>query len=216
MAIPLLPPALRNLLEDFERLPGVGQKSAQRMVFSLLHRPKAELEKFARDLLSVGATKACVTCGMLTETDVCTICRDVQRDQSTLCVVESPVDVIAVERAGAYHGLYHVLGGTISPLEHIGPADLNISSLLRRTDVAQVTEVILALNPSTEGETTALYLAEQLAQTAVTVTRIAQGLPTGAALEFADDLTIARALSGRRDARPVRATTAASRARTSA
>lgn len=201
MAVPLLPPALRNLIEDLERLPGVGQKSAQRMVFSLLHRPKKELEKFARDLLALGSTKTCATCGMLAETEVCAICRDAQRDQSTLCVVETPVDVIAVERAGAYRGLYHVLGGTISPLEHIGPEHLNAASLLSRVTTLNIAEVILALNPSTEGETTALYLVDQLKDVGVNVTRIAQGLPTGAALEFADDLTIARALAGRREVR---------------
>lgn len=208
MAVPLLPPVLRNLLEDLERLPGVGQKSAQRMVFSLLHRPKREIEKFAADLLSLGATKTCATCGMLSEEDLCVICRDPQRERSSLCVVETPVDVIAIERTGAYRGLYHVLGGTISPLEHVSPEHLNVASLLRRMKVEHPAEVILALNPSTEGETTALYLADLLAKYPVTLSRIAQGLPTGAALEFADDLTIARALAGRREVRPVRATAA--------
>jgi recombination protein RecR len=169
------------------------------MAFSLLHRSKEELEKFAHDLLALGSTKTCATCGMLTDADTCVTCRDTQRERSTVCVVETPVDVIAIERAGAYRGLYHVLGGTISPLEHIGPEHLNISSLLRRVRAEQFAEVVLALNPSTEGETTALYLADQLGQTGATVTRIAQGLPTGAALEFADDLTIARAIAGRRE-----------------
>lgn len=199
MAVPLLPAALRNLLDDFSRLPGVGQKSAQRMVFSLLHRPKVELEKFARDLLALGATKACATCGMLAETDTCTICRDPHRDNSTICVVETPVDVLAIERTGEYQGIYHVLGGVISPLEHVGPEHLNVSALARRVRIERPAEVILALNPSTEGETTALYLEERLQKTGARMTRIAQGLPTGAALEFADDLTIARALAGRRE-----------------
>lgn len=200
MAVPLLPPALRNLLEDLERLPGVGQKSAQRMVFSLLHRPQGELEKFANDLRALSATKTCTICGMLAEADTCAICRDPQRDRSLLCVVETPVDVIAVERTGAHRGTYHVLGGALSPLEYIGPEQLNVAALLRRVKAERPAEVILALNPSTEGDTTTLYLEEQLAPTTAKVTRIAQGLPTGAALEFADDLTIARAFAGRGEA----------------
>lgn len=199
MAVPLLPASLRDLLQDLERLPGVGPKSAQRMMFSLLHRPAEEREKFARDLLALSATTACRTCGMLSEEDLCTICRDPHRDRTVICVVESPVDIIAVERTGEYHGLYHVLGGVLSPLEHVGPEHLTIRALRERIKKERPQEVILALNPSTEGETTALYLEEQLAKLPVRITRIAQGLPTGAALEFADDLTIARALAGRRE-----------------
>lgn len=199
MALPLLPAPLRNLLDDLERLPGVGPKSAQRIVFSLIHRPKAELGKFASDLLSLGATKSCVVCGMLTEHETCAICSNRSRDQNVVCVAETPVDVLAIERMGEYRGLYHVLGGVISPLEHIGPDALSIPLLLQRVKAAPPREIILALNPSTEGETTALYLQDLLRDFAGRVTRIAQGLPTGAALEFADDLTIARALSGRRE-----------------
>lgn len=199
MAVPLLPAPVRDLLDDLERLPGVGAKSAQRMVFSLLHRPKEELEKFAKDLLSLGATKACRTCGMLSEQDTCAICRDQHRERETLCVVETPVDVLAIERTGEYRGLYHVLGGVVSPLEHIGPDALSIPLLLQRVKVSPPGEIILALNPSTEGETTALYLRDLLKGFRGVISRIAQGLPTGAALEFADDLTIARALTGRRE-----------------
>jgi recombination protein RecR len=208
MAVPLLPAPVRELLDDLERLPGIGPKSAQRMVFSLLHRPKEELEKFAKDLLSLGATRACGRCGMLSEQDTCTICRDRNREQETICVVETPVDVLAIERTGEYRGLYHVLGGVVSPLEHIGPDHLNLASLIRRVGGESassekrglpVQEVILALNPSTEGEITALYLQDVLKNFPGKITRIAQGLPTGAALEFADDLTIARALAGRRE-----------------
>ncbi len=213
MAVPLLPSSLRHLLEDLERLPGVGPKSAQRIAFSLLHRPKAELEKFAGDLLALGATKTCRECGMLTEGDTCSICRDAQREQSSICVVETPVDVLAIERTGEYRGRYHVLGGVISPLEHIGPEHLSIPSLVRRAAAKEVTEVILALNPSTEGETTSLYLAELLQSTPVVLSRIAQGLPTGAALEFADDLTIARALAGRREVQRERPRAAATKSR---
>lgn len=169
------------------------------MVFSLLRRRKEELEKFANDLLSLGATRACTTCGMLSEQDTCAICRDQNRERETICVVETPVDVLAIERTGEYRALYHVLGGVISPLEHIGPAALSIPLLLQRVKAASPREIILALNPSTEGETTALYLQDLLKGFRGVISRIAQGLPTGAALEFADDLTIARALSGRRE-----------------
>ncbi len=152
----LLPAPIRNLLDDLERLPGVGPKSAQRIVFSLIQRPQEEIEKFAHDLVSLGATRACAVCGMLAEQETCTICRDRSRDRSTLCIVETPVDVLAVERTQEYRGLYHVLGGVISPLEHISSDRLNIQSLLRRVTDEAPREVILALNPSTEGETTAL------------------------------------------------------------
>lgn len=201
MAVPLLPAPLRHLLEDFSRLPGIGPKSAQRIVFALLNRRKEELEKFAEDLRAIREAKSCATCGMLSEADHCAICRDPGRDQTTLCVVETPIDVLALERAGPYRGVYHVLGGVISPLEHVGPGHLTIASLLRRVNETKPAEIILALNPSTEGETTVLYLQERLRNFRGRVSRLAQGLPTGAALEFADDLTIARALAGRREVR---------------
>lgn len=203
MTIPLLPTSVRNLIADFERLPGIGPKSAQRIVFALLHRSPEDMERFAGDLRSLGATRTCVRCGMLTENDRCATCRDPQRDQTTLCVVETPVDLIAIERTGQYQGLYHVLGGVISPLENIGPEQLSVSSLLRRVKEEHPHELILAVNPSTEGDTTALYLQDALKNTSVVVTRLAQGLPTGAALEFADDLTIARAIAGRQELRRV-------------
>ncbi|TSC63533.1 MAG: recombination protein RecR [Parcubacteria group bacterium Gr01-1014_106] len=224
MALPLLPESLRNLLSDFERLPGVGAKSAQRMVFALLRRQPAELEKFAQDLLALRATKTCRICGMLAETDECTICRDPHRLTSFLCIVETPLDVIALERTGEYRGRYHVLGGVLSPLEHIGPEQLAIASLLRRVlgeatprspkgevgpasaheSDGPVQEIILALNPSTEGETTALYIQDLLKEFPGTITRLARGLPTGATLEFADDLTLARAIAERREITPAR------------
>lgn len=201
MSRPLLPAPLRNLISHFERLPGVGPKSAQRIVLALLHRPKDDVERFADDLKALGATKVCATCGMLAEAEQCGICADSQRDRETLCVVETPVDVIAIERTGQYQGRYHVLGGVLSPLERIGPEQLNLASLLRRVKTEKPAEIILALNPSTEGDTTALYLQDKLARSSARITRLAQGLPTGAALEFADDLTIARALAGRREIR---------------
>lgn len=201
MAVSLLPEPLRNLMGDLERLPGIGPKSAQRMVFALLRRTPEELERFAQNLLALRATNTCRICGMLAEQEQCTICRDQSRASVTLCVVETPLDVIAIERAGEYRGRYHVLGGVLSPLEHIGPEQLTIAPLLQRVKKESPKEVILALNPSTEGETTALYLQDLLKDFRGTLTRLARGLPTGAALEFADDLTIARAIAERREVR---------------
>lgn len=199
MALSLLPQALRSLLHDLERLPGIGPKSAQRIAFALLRQSPEVAQQFATDLQALHtSTRHCVVCGMLTEEDRCAICRDSQRDASLLCVVETPLDVIAIERTGEYRGRYHVLNGTISPLDRIGPEDLNIASLLERVGTEHPQEIILALNPSVEGETTALYLKKLLSETGVRLSRLAQGLPTGAALEFADDLTITRAIVGRR------------------
>lgn len=198
MARALLPSAIRNLLEDFTRLPGIGPRSAERIVFALLGRPKEDVERFARDVRALSTTVVCETCGLLSEEVRCTLCRDPQRDAHTLCVVESALDVIAIERTGSYEGRYHVLGGVLSPLENIRPEDLRITSLLERVATTRPREIILALNPSTEGETTALYLQEALAGCGAKLTRLAQGLPTGASLEFADDLTITRALTDRK------------------
>lgn len=191
-------------MDDFERLPGVGAKSAQRMVFTLLRRSPEELEKFSNDLLALRATKTCRICGMLAETEECTICRDPQRIPTLLCIVETPLDVIALERTGEYRGRYHVLGGVLSPLENIGAEQLAITSLLQRVQNDPPREIILALNPSTEGETTALYLQDLLKKFPGTITRLARGLPTGATLEFADDLTLARAIAERREVTPAR------------
>lgn len=213
MAVPLLPAPLSNLVRDLERLPGVGPKSAQRIAFALLHRSPDELAAFTRDLSALASIRSCAVCGMLALEDTCAICRDPHRERTTLCVVETPLDVVAIERTGEYQGTYHVLGGVISPLERIHPEDLNLPSLLQRVKDAPPAEIILALNPSTEGETTALYLQELLRKTPVALTRIAQGLPTGAALEFADDLTIARALAGRREVQRERQRAAARQAR---
>lgn len=199
MAVPLLPAALRAVLDDLQRLPGVGQKSAQRIAFHLLRKSPEDLQAIAQNLeLLHAGTKRCTTCGMLAEGTTCSICANPQRDSSTLCVVEMALDVLAIERTGEFHGRYHVLGGALSPLDEIGPEDLNISSLIERVKAEQPREIILALNASVEGETTALYLKKLFRESGVKVTRLAQGLPTGAALEFADDLTITRALSGRR------------------
>jgi recombination protein RecR len=213
-------------LEDLERLPGVGPKSAQRIAFFLLQRPKEELEKFATDLLALSATKTCTACGMLTEGDTCSICRDAQREQSTICVVETPVDVLAIERTGEYQGLYHVLGGTVHPLDSTAPAKLHLRELFGRVQELAASapapfsnsqelerkaagaargtvEVILATNPTAEGDATALYLERILTRLknqypALKVSRLGRGLTTGSELEYSDDITIANALQNRK------------------
>lgn len=197
MSLSLLPAPLRTILEDLERLPGIGPKSAQRIAFYFLRQPPEVLQKIALDIQTLPGVQRCHICGMLTDRERCAVCADGKRDESILCVVESPLDVLAIERTREYRGRYHVLGGILSPLDHIGPDDLNITSLVERVESKRPREVILALNPSTEGETTALYLKELLKDADVVLSRLAQGLPTGAALEFADDLTITRALAGR-------------------
>ncbi len=200
MAVPLLPAPLRRVLEDLERLPAIGPKSAQRIAFYLMEQSAEYLSEFGQKIsaLSEGINK-CHICGMLADNDTCQVCNDPNRNKSSLCIVESSLDVIAIERTGEYNGLFHVLGGLLSPLDNVGPDDLNISKIISRMDSEKPSEIILALNPSTEGETTALYLRKLILslETEITVSKIAQGLPTGAALEFADDLTISRALSGR-------------------
>lgn len=200
MSTELLPLALRNILDDLERLPGIGQKSAQRIAFYLMEQDSDFLERIATNLTSLrGGIKKCVECGMLTESEKCKVCLDDRRDKSTICVVEGALDVIAIERIGEFRGLYYVLGGLLSPLDNVGPEDIGIANFLDKVREKKFKEVILALNPSTEGETTALYLKKLLQKDIpeLTISRLAQGLPTGAAIEYADDLTISRAFSGR-------------------
>ena len=200
MSIELLPLALRNLLNDLEHFPGIGQKSAQRIAFYLMEQDSNFLERVATNLTSLkGGIKKCIECGMLTENEKCKICLDDRRDKSTVCVVESALDVIAIERIGEFKGQYFVLGGLLSPLDNVGPEDIGIMNFLNKVEEKGYKEVILALNPSTEGETTALYLKKLLQQDSpnLAVSRLAQGLPTGAAIEYADDLTLSRAFSGR-------------------
>lgn len=199
MSVSLLPSSLRNLLADLERLPGIGPKSAQRIAFYLLRQSPESVARFASGLAALHAgIRHCVTCGMLSERETCQVCADARRDARLLCVVESPLDVVAIERTGEFRGRYHVLGGLLSPLDRVGPDDLNLKTLTKRVRAEAPGEVILALNPSVEGEVTSLYIRKLLAAAPVIVSRLAQGLPTGAALEYADDLTIVRALSGRR------------------
>jgi len=196
-----LPRAIRQLIEKFERLPGVGPKSAQRLVFYLLHNPDHELQDFAQKLIALKKnTVLCGECHNVAEADPCEICGDEHRDQTQLCVVEQPLDVLAIERSGKYLGKYHVLHGSIAPLNNIGPDQLYLRDILRR--LAGINEVILATNPTMEGEATALYIAELFNQEVdqdekPKISRIGHGLPIGADIEYADGVTLARALEGR-------------------
>jgi len=189
-----------RLIQEFHKLPGVGPKSAQRLTYYLLRAPQEEAQALAQAILEVKEKIAfCTICENVTDTDPCLICADSQRDRSIICVVEEPLDILALERSGSYHGLYHVLHGVISPMDGIGPEDLKVEELLGRLKGGGVSEVILATNPNLEGEATAMYLNRLLRPLGLRVTRLARGLPTGADLEYADDLTLARALEGRQE-----------------
>jgi len=198
----LLPEPLQNLITAFERLPGVGPKSASRLAFFLLRAPEDISRQLADALIALKQNTAfCPECFniMLAGRERCEICESRARDETVICVVEEPLDVLALERVGAYQGKYHVLHGVLSPIEGIGPDDLKIKPLLARVAQGQVKEIILATNPSMEGDATALYLRQQLQPFAVQVTRLARGLPVGGDLEYADQNTLLRALSGRQE-----------------
>lgn len=196
-----LPPALEKLVEQFNRLPGIGAKSAQRLAFFVLDLPPEEAEAFAQAILEAKhAITCCPICQNLTEGEgPCALCSSFKRDRSVVCVVADPKDVIAMERSGEYNGLYHVLHGVLSPMNHVGPDDLRISQLVQRVASGEVQEVIMATNPDTEGETTAMYISRLLRPFGVKITRLAYGIPVGSHLEYADDATLARALEGRRE-----------------
>lgn len=192
-------PALSRLVGALERLPGIGPKGARRIAHFLLVAPEAEAAGLSKALLEAREkTRACSTCHALTEVDPCALCTDPSRDATLLAVVEEPFDVEVLERTREFRGRYHVLGGALAPLRGVGPDDLRIASLLERVG-AGVSEVVLATNPNVEGEATALYLARRLKPLGVRVTRLAFGLPVGAAIEFADEVTLGRSLSGRRE-----------------
>ena len=194
------PPALERLVEQFARLPGIGYKSAQRLAFFILAQPEEDVQSFANALTEAKKTVTkCPVCQNLTDGGLCAICSDTKRDRSVVCVVADPRDVIAFERTREYHGLYHVLHGVLSPMNHVGPDDLEIKSLLQRVSQGEIQEVIMATNPDTEGEATAMYLAKLLRPFEVKVTRLAYGIPVGSHLEYTDDATLMRALMGRRE-----------------
>ncbi len=189
-----------RLIEELNKLPGVGPKTAQRLAYHLVKASKEDVEALARALIELKSKiKYCSVCGNLTETDPCRICSSDSRDASMLCVVEQPRDVVAMERTGTFKGIYHVLHGVISPINGVGPDDLRIESLLERLKDGRVKEVVLALNPNVEGEATSLYISRLVKPSVVRVTRIAYGIPVGGDLEYADEVTLARALEGRRE-----------------
>lgn len=195
----VLSPAVDNLVAQLTRLPGIGSRTAQRLAFHLLQVPKQEALALAEAIQDVkDRVRFCRECGNLTEEEVCAICLDTRRDHATICVVEQPVDLVSVERTAEYRGLYHVLGGSLSPLDGVEPEHLRIDELLHRVERNGVREVVLATNPNMTGEATAAYLADRL-RGRVRVTRLASGLPVGGDLEYADEVTLGRALTGRRE-----------------
>lgn len=195
-----LTPTLARLMQELEKLPGVGPKTAQRLAFYILSRPKEEILSLAKAIVDVKERiTTCKRCFNFSEEELCPICRDESREQSTICVVADPLDLMAIESSRAYKGLYHVLHGVISPLDGIGPEDLRISELVERVKSEHTQEVILALNPTVEGDATAHYIANLLRPLGVKLTQLAMGIPAGGDLNYADKMTIARALTGRHE-----------------
>lgn len=201
-----IPKAIQSLIESFEKLPGIGPKTAQRLTFYLLHVPQGELDRFANALQNLKKdTVLCSTCFTIGESDPCDICKNPNRDHTSICVVEQPLDVLALEKNGKYNGIYHVLHGKIDPLNNIGPDEIYINQLISRikTSNPKIREIILATNPTMEGEATAMYIAKQIKSlpdsSEVKITRIGRGLPVGADIEYADEITLQRAMEGRSD-----------------
>ncbi len=199
-----LPRPITKLIESFEKLPGIGPKSAQRLTFYLLHVPQMQLDEFADSLTSLKKnTVLCSLCFNIAESDPCSVCSDPTRDKGLICVVEQPLDVLAIEKTGKYKGVYHVLHGAISPLNNIGPEELYINQLMQRLQAssADIKEIILATNPNMEGEATAMYISREIKnrKPEIAITRLGQGLPTGGDLEYADETTLQQALEGRRE-----------------
>lgn len=192
------PASLENLIDKFAALPGIGRKSAQRLAFHVLSLPEGEAEAFADAVLEAKrSVRCCAVCQNLTEDEICPICASDRRDKGTICVVSEPRDVLSIERAHEYNGTYHVLHGVLSPMSHVGPDDIRIKELLNRAAGEAVQEVIMATNPDTEGEATAMYISRLLKPFGIKITRLAYGIPVGSNLEFADDATLNRALEGR-------------------
>src|SRR4030043_1731242 len=191
---------ITRLIEEFNKLPGIGQKSAQRLTYYLLRAPAGEVGALAEAIRNLKEKLAlCSVCLNITDSDLCATCRDEERDRTKICVVEEPIDILPLERTRKYKGLYHVLYGVIAPTDGVGPDELKIKELLLRLNGNQVTEVILATNPNLEGEATAMYLQPLIAPLGIRVTRLARGLPYGGDLEYADDVTLSRALEGRQE-----------------
>ena len=193
--------AIQRLIDDFAKLPGIGPKGAQRIAFFILNAPQEQVDDLAEALHEVKEKiKFCEICGNVCQHSPCPICEDPRRDSSIICVVEEPKDVMSIERTREFQGKYHVLGGAINPMANVGPEDLRIAQLIERLRSGQVKEVILALNPNIEGEATTKYISTLLSTTGITITRLASGLPVGGDLEYADEITLGRALAGRREA----------------
>ena len=191
--------AIQDLIDSFAKLPGIGPKGAQRIAFHLMGVDRQSAQDLADAIITVKEkVRFCEICGNVCETSPCPICQDPRRDRSVICLVEEPKDVMSIERTGEYRGLYHVLGGAIDPMSNVGPGDLRIPELLQRLKSGEVKEIILALDPNIEGEATTTYLARLLDPLEITVTRLASGLPVGSDLEYADEITLGRAISGRR------------------
>lgn len=194
------PQSLEKLIDCFAALPGIGRKSAQRLAFHVLSLPEGQAEEFASAIVEAKlSVHCCPVCQNLTDGELCGICGDDRRDKSVICVVAEPRDVLSFERGREFNGVYHVLHGVISPMNHIGPDDLKISELMERVSGGNVSEVIMATNPDTEGDTTAMYISRLVKPFNVKVSRLAYGIPVGSNLEFADEATLARALEGRRE-----------------
>ena len=196
----IFPTALQNLSDQFARLPGIGGKTAQRLAFHVLELPLEDAEEFASAILEAKkSVHTCPQCQNLTDRELCPICDDPTRDQGVICVVAEPRDVVAMERSREYNGVYHVLHGVISPLSHVTQDDIRIKELLMRVGSGEVREVIMATNPDTEGEATAMYISRLLRPMEIKVTRLAYGVPVGSQLEYADEVTLSRALEGRQE-----------------
>lgn len=192
------PASLENLIDKFASLPGIGRKSAQRLAFHVLGLPDSEAKAFADAIIDAkNSVHCCKICQNLTEGEICSICASERRDHSTICVVSEPRDVLSIERGHEYDGTYHVLHGVLSPMAHVGPDDIRVKELLHRVADSDIEEVIMATNPDTEGEATAMYISRLLKPFNIRVTRLAYGIPVGSSLEFADDATLNRALDGR-------------------
>lgn len=195
-----LPPIIQKLIEQFNKLPGIGPKTAEKLTYFLLKQPPETLANFAHSLIAAKEKlKICHLCQNLTETDPCLICSDLSRDQKTICVISDVQDLQAIEKTGVYKGLYHILGGTLNPLEGITPDKLNIQSLLSRIKNNNIQEVILGTNPDVEGETTMLYLNKLLKEAKIKITRLGRGLPMGSDIEYADEITLTNALQARKE-----------------
>ena len=196
----IIPSQVQDLIDEFAKLPGIGPKTAQRLTFYLLRKPDKSSQDLgtAAEKLKVDI-RFCSICCNFTDNEICNTCSDTSRDKSIVCVVSEPLDVVALEKSGSYRGMYHVLGGVISPVEGIGPDDLFVAQLITRLRLGEIKEVIIATNPNLEGEATALYLQKLITPLNIKITRIARGLPVGGDLEYADEITLTRALEGRRD-----------------